>query len=105
MEGWDHKVSATKSEMRNIVEGARRIVSALGSYQRFLTDDDRKMMPVLRRSIVAARPIPSGKVIERADLDLKRPGTGLEPETIDLVIGRVARRSIAEDELLSSEDF
>ena len=31
MEGWDHKVSADKSELRVIASGTRRVAKALGS--------------------------------------------------------------------------
>ena len=31
MEGWDHKISATKNEMIDIVVNSRRIADALGS--------------------------------------------------------------------------
>jgi N-acetylneuraminate synthase len=105
MFGWDHKVSANFDEMREIVVGAERIVKALGSYRRVLTQAEEKQIPAYRRSIVAARPIPQGKVIEREDLDTKRPGTGVEPQYMSMVIGRMAKRDIAFDSLLDGEDF
>jgi N-acetylneuraminate synthase len=105
MFGWDHKVSATSDEMKAIVEGSKRIVAALGSYRRVLSQDDEEKKPAFRRSIVAARTIPEGKVIEVADLDFKRPGTGIEPQYYKLIIGRIARRTIQYDEIIQAEDF
>lgn len=105
MFGWDHKVSATKEEMFEIVEGGKRIVKALGSHRRILSGDEKEKIPAFRRSIVAARTIPEGKVIELEDLDLKRPGTGIETQYINMIVGRTAKRTIPFDEMLLEGDF
>jgi sialic acid synthase SpsE len=105
MFGWDHKVSANSEEMKQIVDASRRIADALGSYRRVLNSAELRQIPAFRRSIVAARAIVKGQVIERGDLDTKRPGTGFEPQYLELVIGRVAKRDIPADTVLSGDDF
>jgi N-acetylneuraminate synthase len=105
MFGWDHKVSANFEEMREIVANAGRVVKALGSYRRIVSDAEKRQIPAYRRSIVAARLIPKGKTIVREDLDVKRPGTGIEPQYLEMVLGRVAKRDIAYDTVLCGEDF
>lgn len=105
MPGWDHKVSANFEEMKQIVTQSERISKALGSFQRVLSDEERHNRALFRRSIVAARDIAFGKIIEYADLDTKRPGTGLHPEYMELIVGKTAKRSIAYDELIQKEDF
>lgn len=104
MFGWDHKVSATVDEMAMITEAARRLPTVLGSYRRTLSDADRKKIPAFRRSLVAARPLKAGQVITREDLDCKRPGTGLPPEAMNILIGRPAKRDIAYDKVLDGDD-
>jgi sialic acid synthase SpsE len=104
MFGWDHKVSATVDEMAVITEAARRLPIVLGSYRRTLSDADRKKIPAFRRSLVAARPLKAGQVITREDLDCKRPGTGLPPEAMSILIGRPAKRDIAYDKVLDGDD-
>jgi len=103
--GWDHKVSATKDEMAFIVQSSRRIVQALGSTRRIVSAAEKKKVSSFRRSLVAARTIKKGSLITTDDLDCKRPGTGIEPRYSDLFIGRMARRTIAADELLKLEDI
>ena len=103
--GWDHKVSATPDEMREIVAAGRRIHNSLGSYRRRIGPGEMERKPAYRRSLVAARPISSGKKIEREDLDFKRPGTGIEPGWLDVVVGRIAKRDIPYDHVLSTDDF
>ena len=105
MFGWDHKVSATQDEMAFIVQSSRRIVQAMGSTRRVVSAAEKKKISSFRRSIVAARTIRKGSLITIDDLDCKRPGTGVEPRYSDLFIGRMARRTIVADELLSFEDI
>lgn len=104
MFGWDHKVSADEAELRHIVTASGRIHTALGSRRRTLSAADEEKKPAFRRSIVAAREITAGATITRDDLELKRPGTGLPPEWLDFLIGRTARRDVAFDRMLSTED-
>jgi N-acetylneuraminate synthase len=53
-----------------------------------------------RRSLVAKRNIPAGKVITADDLTWKRPGHGISPKDIDAVVGKKAVMDIVEDTLL-----
>jgi len=105
MFGWDHKVSATKDEMTIITNSAKQIVKSLGSYRRIVSDEELIKKDAYRRSIVAAKEIPAGKVIESDDLDVKRPGTGISPVNLSFIIGKTAQRTIKADQLLGMEDF
>jgi len=104
MFGWDHKVSADFEEMKLIVSESIRINTALGSSRRQVVED-RNRIEAFRRSVVAARDIPKGKVIEEGDLDLKRPGSGIEPRYLPFIIGKESKRDIKYDELIRMEDF
>lgn len=105
MFGWDHKVSANFDEMKTIVDESGNINLALGSYRKMVGPMEIKKRDAFRRSIVAAHKIPSGHIIVREDLDLKRPGTGLAPEHLGLVIGRKAKHDIEYDQVISMEDI
>lgn len=105
MFGWDHKVSATEDELRVIVEAAQRVPVAQGSYRRVLSAADYEKIPAFRRSIVAAKSLKAGHILTRADLDLKRPGTGLAPKWMPLVVGRTLKRDLGYDQILAPEDF
>ncbi len=105
MFGWDHKISADPGEMTALVRDANRAHAALGRYRRRITDADIHTRTAYRRSVVAARDIPAGKVIEYADLDAKRPGTGISADQLPSIVGRVARRSVPFDRMLTSEDY
>lgn len=105
MFGWDHKVSATFEEMKKIVSESKRIAEALGSYKKVVSKEELIKREAFRRSIVAAKDIPEGKVIEEIDVDFKRPGIGIEPKYVSMIIGKKAKRNIKYDEILTKEDF
>lgn len=104
MEGWDHKVSATKDEMQVIVTGAKRINEALGSFRITATESDEKKRE-FRRSIVLTKTMKKGEVITTEDIDYKRPGTGLAPDMTEFVIGRPVNKDLEFDHILTKEDL
>jgi sialic acid synthase SpsE len=104
MFGWDHKVSANEEDMLVITEGAKRIHTAMGN-GRIEQVEERERLESFRRSIVAAKPIKAGEIIEENMLDYKRPSTGLEPEEAKYIVGKVAKRDISSDELIMMSDF
>lgn len=105
MEGWDHKISSDVAEMAAICHARDRVSKAIGSSRRVLTQAELSRAPEFRRSIVAARPIRKGERIGLADIDYKRPGRGMPPNSDHLLVGKMALRDIHDDELLSLSDF
>jgi sialic acid synthase SpsE len=65
--------------------------------------DEVEMYQKARRSLVAACPIPRGTRIAAEMLAIKRPGHGIKPKYRELVVGRVARVDIDEDDVLTWE--
>lgn len=58
-----------------------------------------------RRSLVAARHIPAGKVIEADDLTWKRPAHGISPKYLKEILGKKALMNIEEDMVLQFNMF
>jgi len=56
-----------------------------------------------RRSIVAARNIPRGKVLEESDICFKRPGGGLVPRDVEKYLGNRVNRSVLADQPITDE--
>jgi len=104
MEGWDHKISATKDEMQAIVEGAGRIVKAMGSFRISATESDEKKRE-FRRGIVITRDMTKGDIIKIEDIDYKRPGGNLDPEMTNFIVGRTVNKDIKNDHILTKEDI
>jgi N-acetylneuraminate synthase len=74
--------------MRRFVEVVREIEVALGSSRRILSDEERKKRKAIRRSLHVAGDLPMGHVLTEADIDYRRPGTGITPDRLQEVLSR-----------------
>ena len=105
LEGWDHAISADPDELAFIASGGRSIWQALGSTVRTVTAAELEKRRQFRRRIVVTRDIKRGELLTEADLDYKRPGTGIAPNERRYVIGRRAARDLAADDELEWSDL
>ena len=103
MEGWDHAISADPPELRTIVEDGRIVHAALGSTRRVVSDAENSKRGPFRRSLVTRAALPAGHVLTEADLDAKRPGTGIGPDELRYVVGRELTADLVEDQVLRWE--
>jgi len=99
--GPDHKASLGPDELREMVARIREVEKALGSGVKRPTKSENAIKKIVRKSIVAKVNIPMGTVITGEMLELKRPGTGLEPKYLEKVIGKRAKKNIRADELVA----
>jgi len=58
---------------------------------------------VARKSIVASRNITKGEKLSFGNLAIKRPGTGLKPKEVYIIIGKEAIDNIKKDEIITLE--
>lgn len=105
MPGWDHKVSANPEEMAFICSESKRIVDALGSEIRTVSDDEMAKRLKFRRGLTTKNSLAEGQVITYDDLTLKRPGTGIPADRLKEVIGRHVNHAIEADKTLTWEDL
>lgn len=98
--GPDHRASLEPAELKSMVHAIRNIELALGNGIKRPSASELHNKPIARKSIVAARPIRAGETFSADNLTAKRPGTGLSPMCWDEVIGHIAPRDFATDELI-----
>lgn len=103
--GPDHKASATPAEMAALVRGVRRMEILAGSPEKRVTESERKNKIVARKSLVALRPIRKGEIFTSENMTCKRPGNGISPMEWYNVLGKIAEKDFAEDELLQVSGF
>lgn len=101
--GPDHPFAIEPNELSQMVTHIRDIEAAFGDGRKEGPSDleSAEMYSKARRSIVAAQDIPAGTSITREMLAVKRPGYGIKPKFLDAVVGRTARVSIEEDEVIT----
>ncbi|MDB4505927.1 N-acetylneuraminate synthase [Saprospiraceae bacterium] len=105
MEGPDHRASLEPSELKAMVESIRNIEKALGHGIKRPSNSESKNIEIARKSIHLAKDLPAGHIISRNDLQMKRPGNGISPMDMELVIGRTTTAELKEDSLLTYKDF
>jgi N,N'-diacetyllegionaminate synthase len=103
MEGWDHAISANPEQLRTIVEEGRNVFSALGSRRRVVSPAELEKRKKFRRSLVTRRKLDRGHTLSEADLDAKRPGTGIAPLEISYVVGRQLASDLNADQVVQWE--
>jgi N,N'-diacetyllegionaminate synthase len=102
LRGPDHPFAVEPDELRSMVRHIREVEAALGDGHKLGPGpSEREMYEKARRSVVAAEAIPRGRRIERSMLTIKRPGFGIRPKFIDLLVGRVAKIDIDEDTVVT----
>jgi len=100
--GPDHSFAIEPNELKEMVRCIRDVEKARGSGIKKKSDlESEEMYIKARRSIHAKVNLPKGTKITRDMLVVKRPGYGIKPKFIDVVIGREAKRDIKEDEWMT----
>ncbi len=98
--GPDHIASLEPGELTEMVRTIRNVEQALGTGVKNPSASEYKNRAIVRKSIVAAAPIKKGEILSEANLDIKRPGTGISPMEWDNVLGREAIRDFDMDEII-----
>lgn len=105
LSGPDHKASLEPDELRALVRSIRNVEAALGDGLKRASASEQKNMVIARKSILAARDLKTGEIIDENDIIMKRPGDGISPMDRDRVLGRRLRKDVDADRKLSWSDF
>lgn len=100
MEGPDHKVSLEPYELKQMVEGIRKVELALGTGIKQVSESEKKNIDIVRKSIVASAVIKKDEIYTNENLTTKRPGNGISPMRWDEIIGSKANRDYEVDEMI-----
>jgi len=99
--GPDHKASLEPDELKEMVAAIRDVERALGDGIKRPTKEKEEIKKVARRSVVAKVDVPKGTTITGDMLDVKRPGTGIAPKYMDIIVGKKAKENIRKDEIVT----
>jgi len=93
----DHSLSVDSFELKNMVTDIRRVEQSKGYFLNGHYEAEDKAHRYARKSLVAAVDIPRETTINKEMITCKRPGTGIYPKFMDMVMGRKARVDIKAD--------
>ena len=103
--GPDVAASLTIDELAGLVRGVRFVEAALANPVAVDKADGRASMRALfTRSVAPVRDLPAGHVLQADDLTLKKPGSGIPPESLPRLVGHRLVRDVTSDRLLRTED-
>ena len=104
MDGPDHAFAIEPHELANMVTKIRDIEASLGDGMKNGPHaEEMEFYKNARRSILSSRDISKGEIIQDMDIVIKRPGYGIQPSMINLVVGRTAKVNIEADSPITWE--
>lgn len=93
----DHRLSLDQNSFHRLVQELKLAEVSRGKNTRQEFDSESEAVKYARRSVVPTKNIPKDTVITKDMLDVKRPGTGIQPKFINKIIGSKAIKDIKED--------
>jgi N-acetylneuraminate synthase len=107
MFGPDTKASITFEELRILTEGIRFIEKSNSNPvdKDSIANDLSNLRFLFSKSIVAICDIPAGTILNWNQVGFKKPGNGIPPEKINVVIGKKTRKSLHKDDFIKLEDL
>ena len=102
--GPDHAASIEPDQMTALVKGIREVEAGLGGSVRRFCEKEFGQRKVHRRSIAIKNPIKAGEPLTNDNITVKRPGIGIKPKHVDVILGKKAARDLTPETLLRWED-
>ena len=103
--GPDHKASLDPDKLTEMVKAIRNVNIALGNGIKKPSASEENTAAVVRKSLIAARDIPSGAILTEEMITMKRPGTGLPPVFKKYIIGKCAKANISSEAIINMNMF
>ena len=100
MPGPDHKASLEPKELKNYIENIHETNTILGNGIKAPSETEAKNIEIVRKSIVAKTVINIGDKFNSNNITTKRPGNGISPMEIEMVLGKTAKKKFEVDDLI-----
>ena len=105
--GPDVPASLTVEQLTDLVHGVRFNEAMRDNPvdKDALPESITSMRRIFMKSVVAARDLPAGTVLEAEHLAAKKPGLGIPANDLDTLIGKTLTRAVTRDQFLSKDDL
>lgn len=100
LHGNDHYHAAAPEDFQRFRQEIKKLTPLLGVRDKKVFPYEERARAFARRSIVAKKDLPKGASLSLEDLDFKRPGTGLSPDNLSLILGKKMKQPLQKDDLI-----
>lgn len=101
LKGNDHYHAGDPTDFKIAVENFKLLEVIGGREEITVLECEQIPRREARRSLVLTRDVKKGETVKETDIMLKRPGTGIEPKYLEIIIGREAKENLKEDTVLT----
>lgn len=105
MAGPDHKASLEPQEFASLVRAVRNVEMAMGDGVKKPAQSESGTRKIARRSLVAAKDIAEQEQLSIDNVTIKRPGIGIQPEFLEMVMGMRSKRHIKADAIIKWKEL
>ena len=105
MSGPDHKTSMNPKEFKNYINKIKLARQILGRPLKKIWPEEFEMKKISSKSITLRHNLSKKRKIKISDINMKRPGKGLNGFYIKKILGKRLKRNIKKDQQLKLKDF
>ena len=106
MEGVDHKVSLLPEEFKEMKIRSLEVESSLGmGDDRTLSQGEVINRENLSKSIFSSKKIKKGEIFSKNNVFLMSPGSGMQPNKLNSLLGKTSTRDIESESIIYESDF
>ena len=105
LKGNDHYHAGDYKDFSKLRIDLNKINQMLGDGSIDINKNELKSMKYARRSIYLKNTLHKGSIINKKDIEFKRPGLGLPPSKVKLVLGKKINKTVYSDNLLLLKDL
>ena len=103
--GGDNDISILPNELKQMINSANRIILAIGSCERTLTDSEMEIENLIRRGLIVTKSLTAGDVLSFDNISAIRPIIGIPANEIDQVVGKYINKNLKEMSPIQWDDL
>jgi len=104
LRGNDHRVSLLPQEFEMMKKQIREFEDSIGSANKVITQGEMINRENLAKSIVASKDLKKGETLGLESIDIRSPGRGLQPNQIDILLGKTLKHDVSKHNFLYLSD-
>ena len=101
LKGTDHAFSLEPSGMKKMVRDLKLTRIALGNGEKNVIEKEKEPIRKMGKMLVYSKKLKQGSILEKSDFELKSPQEGLNPQQIDLLLGKKLITAVDKNQVVS----